>query len=170
MAGELLQSETVTNSYPNPGLTEANAEFLKQRINVSQVLLDLRSSLGGIEYNRKTKTWEQVRTPVITKELLSKIEGILRAYVNSNTIHGNIGESDCRAITLAFTEEIILLLAFEGPKFDIKSEDLGSIARAVETLVFMTLTRAINDGERVNESNIYKSSETKTGEIRGGKI
>lgn len=170
MESELLQSETVTSTYPNPGLMEANAEFLKQRTNVDRVVVNLRSSLGGLEYDRKLKKWLQVRPPVITLDLLYKLEGIVRTYVNDNTIHGNIGENDARAITLSFTEELILLLAFEGPKLNVKSEDMGAIVRGMENLVFMTLTRAINDGERINESNIYKSSETKTGEIRGGKI
>lgn len=163
-----LQTQNTSKVSAIPQLLdpEEHKEFLKTRINLDGITVQIYRSLGGLEWDRTTRKWVQVRKAIASPELLAKLEGLVRCYVNSNTIHGNIDENEAHHITLLFVEELIFDLTFEGESMGVKGEDFGSIVRAMETLVFMTLTRAISDGERLNEANMFHTSENQQSAVR----
>lgn len=165
---EEIQSQNTSKVSAIPQLLdpEEHKEFLKTRINLDNTTVQIYRSLGGLEWDRTTKRWIQVRKALASPELLAKLEGLVRCYVNSNTIHGNIDENEAHALTLLFTEELIFDLAFEGESMQVEGKDFGSITRAMETLVFMTLTRAIGDGERISESNMFHTSENQNSSVK----
>lgn len=165
---DVIQSQRATKVSAIPQLLdpEEHKEFLKTRINLDNITVQIYRSLGGLEWDRTSKRWIQVRKAIASPELLAKLEGLVRCYVNSNTIHGNIDENEAHHITLLFVEELIFDLTFEGETMGVKGEDFGSIVRAMETLVFMTLTRAIADGERLNEANMFHTSESQEQRVK----
>lgn len=165
---EQLQTQNTSKVSAIPQLLdpEEHKEFLKTRINLDSITVQIYRSLGGLEWDKHSRRWVQVRKAIASPDLLAKLEGLVRCYVNSNTIHGNIDENEAHALTLLFTEELIFDLAFEGENMGVRGEDFGSITRAMEILVFMTLTRAIGDGERQSESNMFHTSENQNSSLK----
>jgi len=111
--------------------------------------------------------WVQARPATASPQFLNKLIGLVHCYVNPNTIHGNITEREAHQITMTFCEELIFDLAFEGENMGVKQENYGAIVRAMDTLIFMTLTRAISDGERNNEALMFHTSEIQKSDVRG---
>lgn len=168
-----VQQEKTVTSVPNPALllSGVHSDFLKSRINLQEIAATLYKTLGGLVFNRKTLLFERVGDPLCSDQLLEKIVGIVQSCVNHNTIHGNIDAQEAHDIVYDVCEELVILLAFDGRRLGMKSENFGLIVRAVEIPVFLTLSRAIGDGERSHEDETFKSHQTTDNRVfSGGKV
>jgi hypothetical protein len=95
---------------------------------------------------------------------------MLHSYINSNNIHGNITQEQLNYFVFDFCEELIFKVASDGELQGVKPADMGLIVRQFEVPVFHCLSRAVNDGERYHEDNVFKQVETSTSRVLDGGV
>jgi len=164
---QIMQQQEVQRQSVNPALMAAgvHSEFLRQRMDLDAIKRDIYRAIGGLEWDQQRRKWVQAYPALANKSFLDKAFGFLHAIMNHNTIHANITQEEAHDMTFEIGERIIWLIQYEGEEHGVHIQNMGTIVSTFTNPVFLTLTRAIGDGERNHEDNNFKSTETSTARV-----
>ena len=137
--GETTQSQPL---YPI-----ADPSFLKERINTSNILNELRNMLLGLTKNPQGQ-WEDISTEprqLMSKDGIKSILSIVNFYVNTNVLFAELTRDDINNICYGLSYDLVAELVSHGAEWKIMSVPL--VKRAIMDFIFATLTRAQGRGE-----------------------
>jgi len=150
---------------------QREGSYLEFRSNPSPIVRELQRAFCGKEWNTKVQAWVNVDNdtpPLANDTFLRRVMPIISGYVNQNTPRGNITAEEAHRIAERATEELIFLIGLEHMKFCISEENFDAIVNTFDDLIFLTLTRAIDDGERRHDDASFRASETTRGQAVQG--
>lgn len=160
----VVQRGVAQTSRVDPALIASGyqAEFLRYRTDTKGIISDLYKYLAAVDWDPVNKRWVRFpgRDPLCPDPFLTRIMTVMSAFVNHNTMHSNLKEQEVHDIVFSVCEEIVWLIVQCGDKYGVKEENYSLILRIIENTVFLTLSRAKDDGERNHEDNSYKNTET----------
>jgi len=164
MEANLQQIEKV-HQEPLSAMQTHSGNFLQFRADPSPIIKELTRAFCGKEWDSAKKQWSQIHSyrPLANDDFMNRVMPILAAYVNPNSIHGNLNEQEAHRISENATTELIFLIGLEYEKFQIAEENFDIIVNTFDDLIFLTLTRAISDGERNHEDASFRTIENMKG-------
>lgn len=174
MAGQPVQQQyqqvQKIRTEPLGSIAQHSGSFLQFRADPTPVVRELQRAFCGKEWDAHTKSWVKVddSEPLANDKFMRRVMPIVHAYVNPNTPRGNITEQEAHRIAKMATDELIFLIGLEHLKFGIAEENFDAIVNTFDDLIFLTLTRAIGDGERNHEDNTFKAGEITKGAAAAG--
>lgn len=166
----MIQQDVLENSRIDPMIVASGMqqEHLKYRTNTDDILSQLYKHISGIEWDSRKQCWVRItyKEPLADPEFITQIMTVLWTITNRNTIYANVSEEECHELTCRICCEIIDLIVLTSDEYHIKEENFGILSSIIENLVFLTLSRAKNDGERRHEDNMFKTVENSTSTIQ----
>ena len=150
---------------------QREGSYLEFRSNPSPIIRDLQRAFCGKEWDSKIQAWINTDIgikPLANDTFLRRVMPIIHSYVNQNTPRGNITAEEAHRIAERASVELIFLIGLEHMKFNIDEENFDAIVNTFDDLIFLTLTRAIEDGERRHDDASFRASETTRGQAVQG--
>lgn len=157
-----VKSLEVASYAPLNMVAAQNNDYMRFRMDTSQIVTQLQRLIGGKEWSTQLGVWVSVegRKSLANDVFMNELLTILIAYVNQNTMQANIDAELAHRITLGVSEELIFLIGMRLSDFGIDESNRDLIVNLVDDIVLLTLTRAIDDGQRMHDDNSFRSFQT----------
>jgi hypothetical protein len=161
--GQVQQLQTIRTEGIG-SISQHSGGYLQFRSDPTPIVRELQRAFCGNEWDVEKRCWVKVEHKSLANdEFMRRVIPIIHSYVNQNTPRGNITELEAHKICERVTDELIFLIGLENVKFGISDENFDAIVNTFDDLIFITLTRAIGDGERNHEDNIFRVNENVRG-------
>lgn len=158
-------------------VSSVHSDFLRFRLDPSPLLRQMQRLIGAKEWvvvkdkdGRERGVWVQDpnRKPLANDQFISEVMTILTGYVNPNTMQGNISEEYAHRICECASEELIFLIAQRSDEYEILEINRDFIWNLIDDMVFLSLSRAIDDMQRFYDSQSFKSAQVSKGMTGSG--
>jgi hypothetical protein len=122
---------------------------------VTKFMLDTKKQLNEFEHQLRGEEfvngkWVQIGTPILNQEGAKKVVGYTRGYVTRTTFLSNLKQEEVYDLTKNFSFNITQLIFNNGEEWAIDWDraNQGFIVDTTSDIVFMSLARAMGQGER----------------------
>lgn len=151
-------------------ISQQHGDYLRFRIDPSPMLVQLQRLIGAKIWDNINGRWipDTTRRPLATEQFINDLMTSLYGYVNLNNIQGNITDIEAHTISLKASEELIFLVGQRCDEYQIEPVNRDVIINLIDDMIFLTLSRAINDGQRIHDDTSFTSVQSSRG--MGGSI
>jgi len=164
MTVEMKEVES-TGFMPLSSVSQQHGDYLRFRIDPSPVLKRLQRLIGAKEWDAKSSRWVQdiSREPMANDAFINDLMFVLEGYMNHNIIMGNLKSEEAHKITNNMMQSIIIMVAMRGKDYGIHPAKRSVIMNMIDDSVFITLTRAVNDGQRMHDDMNFRQTQHSMG-------
>jgi hypothetical protein len=112
--------------------------------------------------DEKTGQWVKIKNQVayVNEKGAAKLSSMFASLVNNNFSMSNLNERDISKIIIDFGTDVINHLTFKFQEYDIKIDEINSIANIIINNSYACLKRALKEGERRFLRTSFRSQET----------
>lgn len=165
MQDAITQIQEVGQAPSLADISQSHNDYLRFRIDPSPILVQLKKLFGNQIWDSERGIWikDNTKKNLANEQFINDCMMILNSYVNLNNIQGNITPEEAHLITARASEELIFLIGQNCDEYEISPINRDVIINMIDDLVFLTLSRAINDGQRIHDDNSFKSVQSSKG-------
>lgn len=161
MDGEITE-ETGTMWQQSP-------DFLQWQLDPEEIIFALEHYLKGDYYDKKEDKFVNVPSHRMMNDMgVRAVISIVRSKLNKNIILSNLTAEDVRRLAKENRLNIINMIYLKYRDYDIEKHNFDTVVQMVDGLVYATLRRAYNEGERVYLGKTRSSVERITKEDKKG--
>ena len=128
--------------------SQARPDIIKWQLDPSDILKELEYKLRGIIWDEELGKFIQARKPLANNEGINILMTIIESRINKILILSNLDEFDVKAIVIDCISNVIDLLFMRYEELGIKKEHLSNVRGIIDDTIYVTLRRALNQGER----------------------
>ena len=141
----------------NPAMYEVErANIMMSQLDPSKILEELEHRLRGEVWDFSKNQYVQKREPMMNEHGISIVMSIVEPRISKIIIMSNLTEQDIMSIIKDFNDNLIDLLLMNYEVMGINKKYLSVVRGLIDDTVYITLKRALEEGER---SKIYPSEK-----------
>lgn len=143
-------------------IAEAQAAVIAQTNPAKALRIILEGFRGKIE--NEYGEFEKIAEPLMNEKGISRIASMLIPFINDPIRFGDIGRSEVRSLSLQISDDITEDIGLNWREYGIKEPSTKDIIiDSLVTLIFITLTRSEEGGEKRFLSRVVLESVGATG-------
>jgi hypothetical protein len=146
------QSAKYFDTLYSPFTQQAKSDLIRWQLDAKDILAEFQHKMRGEVWSHTDPNGNEVYKPegkaLMNEEGINSIMSLISARLSKVFIMSNFSESDINSMMIVFSYELITLMFNKYTAFEIDKAFLPSITNYVEDLVYATLKRALNEGER----------------------
>lgn len=131
---------------------QVKSDLIRWQLDAKDILEEFQHKMRGEVWSYTDANGKEVYKPegkaLMNEEGINSIMSLISARLSKVFIMSNFNDKDINSIMLVFSYEIITLFYNKYTNFGIEKSFLPSITNYIEDLVYATLKRALNEGER----------------------
>jgi len=155
----------------SPIIQAPDATFAKQ-VDPKGMLADIKHILRGDSWDDENKKWKISKTPQINEVGITSIMADLYPLVNQNTTLSELDREEISKVIISISNRIVAKIAVSGEDFGIDDSNYSTFLNDVRYIVFMTLKRSQDGGERKLWRTTIRSTDSRISKpeerVKGG--
>jgi len=136
-----------------PSLVRSNKDLTQWEMDVSPEIEIFIMLLRGYEFDPETATYKPVSPPTLNEIGIRKIKTHLLTVVNKHAINTSLKLDEVHEICQYHTSTLIKWFKYNSKKCGVSYSDLTPIIAEFDNMMFLVLSRAIDDGQRKHVSD-----------------
>jgi len=169
---ETLSQEALTQDKDKDGIPDylqrenyasiinSNKDFLKWESDVETEIEQYVMGLKGYDFHAGDGIWKPVSPPIVNKHGISYIKTMIRTVINKHSINTFLSSDDVHILCLSHMGAFCSTLKYRKVIYGIDLADLDSIAIGFDNLVYIILSRSVDDKQRTHNDNRLNMSHT----------
>lgn len=163
-----LNEQKSVDTFSNPGLgvvSQQHGDYLWKRIDPSPILMRMHRLIGAKSWDKEDGVWvmDPGREPIANEAFINDLMFILEGYINTNNIMGNLKNEEAHKICHILMKNVVIMIAMRGLDYQIHPAKRSVLVNQIDDMIFMSLTRSINDGQRIHDDMNFRPSQSSTG-------
>lgn len=136
--------------YPFAATQKKDSDLMKWQLATVDLIEEIKHELRCENYNIKTDTWERTDgvEPLVNEIGVNSLIGFVSGLANKNTILSNLSEKDINMIMNDLCDRLSEHLFLNWEAYEVKKENMDMVHFKIENFCFMSLKRAMDEGER----------------------
>lgn len=132
----------------NPIGFQQSPDLIKWQLSPELVIAELEYNLRGYTWDHSQDKYVKRGRPKMNDAGVQNLSSILKSRLNKNVILSNLSETDILRMAEETRQHIIDFIYLNYHNYDIKFHDFNDIVQMTDHLIYSTLRRALNEGER----------------------
>lgn len=134
-------------------IINSNKDFLKWESDVETEIEQYIMGLKGYDFEVNSGQWIPVSPPIVNNHGISYIKTMIRAVVNKHSINTFLSGDEVHILCLSHMSAFCTTLKYRKNIFSIDLADLDSVAIGFDNLIYIILSRSIDDKQRQHNDN-----------------
>ena len=144
-------------------IVNSNKDFLKWESDVETEIEQYIMGLKGYDFDANDGIWKPISPPLLNTAGINFMKTMIRAVVNKHSINTFLSSDDAHTICMYHTESLVKTLKYRKNIYQINLADLSAIVMGFDNLVYIILSRSVDDKQRGHNTNrlnmSYSSSD-----------
>jgi hypothetical protein len=158
---EEYQQEPPTPGYEYSAVQSSPDATFARQVDPRNMLADIKHILRGDAWDDEHEKWIKVQKPQINEIGLRSIMADLYPLVNQNTTLSELDKEEISKMIISIANRIVAKIAVSGEDFGIDESNYSTFLNDVRYIIFITLKRSQDGGERKLWRTTIRSSDSR---------
>jgi len=141
---------------------EQSEQQTRWELDLTPEIRNIINKMSGKIFSEEQEKWIQVRQPMINEKGIHKITILLEGMTSKNTPMTDVRSDEVVKVTRGIHCDLAWHLIMNREEYEIEKEDLKIIIPLLTNMIFFSIKRAEEGGERKYRKNIMRVSESST--------